>query len=84
MWRYLSGVYVFDSWLRKVKQKTKDLDVNIVLQYHDEILLVCPADIKARVEELLKESMVETNKDLNLNVEIGISVDFGKNYGQVH
>ena len=79
-----SGVYVFDSWLRKIKQKTKDLDVNTVLQYHDEILLVCPVDIKARVEELLKESMVETNKDLNLNVEIGISVDFGKNYGQVH
>ena len=79
-----SGVYVFDSFLRKVKQKTKDLDVNIVLQYHDEILLVCPVDIKARVEELLKESMVETNKDLNLNVEIGISVDFGKNYGLVH
>jgi len=79
-----SGVFVFDSWVRKVKQKTKGMGIDIVLQYHDEILLVCPKSLKVNLEKLLKEAMVETNKELNLNIEIGISVDFGNNYGECH
>lgn len=80
----MSGVFVFDSWLRKVKQKTKDYGIRVVLQYHDEILLICPKKYKVEIESILKQAMVETNRELNLNIEIGISVDFGKNYGQVH
>lgn len=79
-----SGVFVFDSWLRKVKQKTKNMDIHIVLQYHDEILLICPLNLKVQLESILKEAMIETNKEIKLNIEIGISVDFGKNYGECH
>lgn len=79
-----SGVYVFDSWLRKVRSKLKEYDANVVLQYHDEILLVCLLKDKDIIEQILQEAMVETNKEINLNITIGISVDFGENYAEVH
>jgi DNA polymerase I-like protein with 3'-5' exonuclease and polymerase domains len=79
-----SGVYVFDSWLRKVKEKIKNLDIHVVLQYHDEILLVYSIEFKDKLRQILEQAMVETNEQLKLNIEIGISVDFGNNYGECH
>lgn len=82
--KILSGVYVFDTWLYRVKKAIKSLDIEVVLQYHDEILLLLDEKHKAQLDAILKEAMVQTNRDLALNIEIGISVDFGQNYGECH
>lgn len=78
-----SGVYVFDSWLRKVRQKLNP-EIKVILQYHDELLLVCKPDRKEFVEHSLKSAMEDTNQEVNLNVDIKVSVDWGVNYSEVH
>ena len=32
----------------------------------------------------LLEAIDETNKELKLNIELGISIDFGSNYAKIH
>lgn len=77
-----SGVFVFDTWLRECKKLLPNIP--ILMQYHDELMLICKKEDKQFVEDSLKQAMVTTNKLLNLNIEITISVDFGYNYAEVH
>lgn len=77
-----SGVYVFDTWLRKVISKISPTIV--VLQYHDELLIDCKKSEREKIEKSLREAMEETNKEVKLNVEIGISVSWGNNYAECH
>jgi hypothetical protein len=79
-----TGVYVFDSWLRKVRTALKPYGVKVCMQYHDELLLVCKEWAKERVEGILKSAMIEANSELGLNVDIGVSVDWGTNYSECH
>ena len=77
-------VYVFDSWLRKVRTALKPIGVQVCMQYHDELLLVCRDVLKSDVEKILKDSMIELNNEMGLNVSIGMSVDWGSNYADCH
>lgn len=79
-----TGVYVFDTWVRKCREKLIPFGIKICMQYHDEILLWCKASQKNTVTQLLKEAMKETNNELKLNVEIDISIDWGTNYAECH
>lgn len=79
-----TGVYVFDSWLRKVRIALEPLGIKVCMQYHDELLLVCKKWAKERVEGILKSAMIEMNSQIGLNVDIGISVDWGTNYAECH
>lgn len=79
-----TGVFVFDCWLRKVRAKLKSKGIPVVLQYHDEILLVFKKGHRDFVTSTLRQAMKEVNEMLNLNVEIGISVDYGNNYAVCH
>lgn len=49
-----------------------------------EIMLVVPKEKKEELEQVLKDAIEDANKELKLNVPLGISVDFGKNYKEVH
>jgi DNA polymerase I-like protein with 3'-5' exonuclease and polymerase domains len=75
-----TGVYIFDSWVMRMRRK----GIHPQLQYHDEVLLSIPKGKEEEVEELLKEAMKEVNDTLKLNVEIGVDVQFGGSYGDVH
>ena len=79
-----TGVYVFDTWLRKVRIALKPFGVRVCMQYHDELLLVCQKWEKDKVEDVLKSAMIELNGSMGLNVDIGISVDWGLNYAKCH
>ena len=79
-----TGVYVFDTWLRKVRQNLKPLGIKVCFQYHDELLLYFKKEHKNQVADILNLSMKQTNEELNLNVSIGISIDFGLNYADCH
>ena len=79
-----TGVYVFDSWLMEVRNRLKVKGIKVIMQYHDELLLICRKEEKEEVENILKQSMEETNNLINLNVKINISVDWGKNYAECH
>lgn len=75
-----TGVYIFDSFIRKVREK----GIIIRLQYHDEILIYLKITEKDKVKKILQDSIEEINSEIKLNVPLGISVDFGENYSMVH
>lgn len=75
-----TGVYCFDFWIREVRKKS----IKIMLQYHDEIAFSLPKGKELEVEQILLEAISEVNKNIKLNVPLGVSVDFGENYSQIH
>lgn len=79
-----SGVFVVDSWIYQIRKRLKPLGIGICLQYHDEILLYFKKEYQQQVETILRESMKVVNKNLNLNIEVGISIDIGENYAECH
>lgn len=75
-----TGVYCFDSWLRKVRSK----GIKVMLQYHDEIGFKVKKGEEEVSEKALKDSIMELNQEIKLNVPLGVSVQFGPNYSDIH
>lgn len=75
-----SGVYCFDLWVRKVREK----GIKIMFQMHDEIAFPLKKGEEETVRKLLLEAVEEVNEILSLNVPLGVSVDFGENYSIIH
>ncbi len=79
-----SGSYVFDTLLKHVRNRLIPMNIPIVMQYHDEGLTYFKKEYKEKVKEKLDEAVIAMNKELQLNVEIGISISFGNNYADCH
>ena len=75
-----TGVYCFDTWVKHVLSKRKQLTA----QFHDEIVLCIREGFEEKCEGLLKWAINKTNEELKLNVKLDVSVDFGENYSQIH
>lgn len=75
-----TGVYCFDLWVREVRAR----DIKIILQYHDEIVFSLPKGKEEDVERILQEAIEAVNNIVGLNVPLGISVDIGDNYAEIH
>ena len=75
-----TGVFLFDNWIREVRKR----GVKISLQYHDEIMFYLNPEDKDKITKILLESMEVINKNIKLNVPLGCSIDFGKDYAEVH
>ena len=75
-----TGVFCFDSWIMRVRKK----GIKISMQMHDEILFKMKGKSKEEINKFLQEAIKETNDYLKLNVPLGISVEFGKDYASVH
>lgn len=75
-----SGVYCFDLWVREVRKS----GIKISMQYHDEIMFSLLAEDKELTEKKLKDAIAVVNEQVKLNVPLGISVDIGDNYAEIH
>lgn len=75
-----TGVYVFDTWIRHVRSKRKQMTG----QFHDEGVWEIKKGFREKGEALLRWAMKKTNEELNLNVTIDIGVDFGRSYADIH
>lgn len=75
-----TGVYCFDLWVREVRKR----GIRIMLQYHDEIVFSLERGKEEETERLLLEAIEAVNEVVGLNVPLGVSVDFGDNYAQIH
>jgi len=73
-----SGVYCFDQWVFFARK----LGVQVTFQAHDEVVVV--SDDPDSIQEKLQKAIEMTNDKLQLNVPLGIDVQVGKNYGEVH
>lgn len=75
-----TGVYAFDSWVRKVRQQ----GVKNCGQFHDEIISPILKGTEEEHKSKLQLAISQTNAELQLNVELRISIDFGNSYAEIH
>jgi len=75
-----TGVYCFDSWVRKVRNS----GLKVCGQFHDEIIVPLLKGEEDKVRNTLLTCIDEVNKEIKLNIELGISVDFGNTYAEIH
>jgi hypothetical protein len=75
-----TGVYCFDTWLYFVSRKLPD----ILGQFHDEGIWQILKNNRERVSRILNWAIDKTNEKLKLNVKLGISIQYGDTYGQIH
>lgn len=75
-----TGVFCFDMWIynfRKIRPQ-------ITGQMHDEVILTVKKGYRDEVTKLLKDAIVLTNKQLKLNRDLDVDVQFGNSYAEIH
>ena len=75
-----SGSYCFDKWVAFYRSKRS----NIIGQFHDESINLIREGEEKEHTEILKWAVQKLNEQLKLNVELGIDVQYGNNYAEVH
>lgn len=75
-----TGVYCFDLWVRQVRLR----GIKIMIQYHDEIVFHLRVGEEDQVSAKLLEAIEAVNNSVKLNVPLGVSVDFGTSYAEIH
>lgn len=72
--------YVFDLWVENILKVRPQLTA----QFHDEVVLLVREENVTRLSDLCHEALRETNEHLKLNRELGIGVQVGDRYSQIH
>ena len=75
-----TGAYVEDRWIFHMRKK----GLKMILQYHDEVAFYLKKEDRDISEKMVHDSMEEVNKELQLNVPIKVSMDFGVKYSEIH
>lgn len=75
-----TGAYCFDTWLAFCMSK----GVVPCGQFHDEFITCVEEKDRQWCEGVLLFSIEETNKKLKLNVDLGIDIQFGSRYSEIH
>ena len=75
-----TGVYCFDLWVGKCRQA----GLNIIGQFHDEVIVLCNKGEEENVAKIMKDSIESVNNLVKLNVPLGIDYSFGDNYAEIH
>lgn len=72
--------YVFDKWVMYIRAKRPQLTA----QFHDEIVLTVLKREQKEVDSLVNSAIDKLNKSINLNRTLGIGVQWGKRYSDIH
>lgn len=75
-----TGVFCFDMWIYNFRQVRPQLTG----QMHDEVILTVKKGYRDEVTKLLKDAIQLTNKQLKLNRELDVDVQFGDSYAEIH
>ncbi len=75
-----TGSYCFDKWVAYYRTRRS----NIVGQFHDESINVVRKGEEEQHTNVLSWAIGKLNEQLKLNVELGIDVQYGKNYSEIH
>lgn len=77
-----TGVFCFDKWVANARRK----GIRMCGQFHDEVVfpLVNETSILASNRQVLHRSVQEVNDQLKLNRPLGIDVQFGNSYAEIH
>jgi len=75
-----TGAYCFDKWVAYYRVARP----NIVGQFHDESINLVKKGDEERHQRRLVNAINKLNEELNLNVDLGIDVQFGNKYSEIH
>ena len=75
-----TGSYCFDKWVAYYRMRRP----NIVGQFHDESINVIREGEQNEHTSVLTWAINKLNQQLKLNVDLGIDVQYGKTYADVH
>lgn len=75
-----TGTYCFDMWLKEVLKKRRQLTG----QAHDEGIWEVKKGHREAATKLLKDAIQEVNKQLKLNRDLDVGVQFGESYAEIH
>lgn len=75
-----TGSWLFDEWLRLILTKRPQLTA----QFHDEFIIQIKEGFESQCETLVRDCMKKLNEVVNLNVQLGCDVQFGKRYADIH
>ena len=75
-----TGVWCFDTWVRHVREG----GLPLIGQMHDEVIGVLKPENKERASKLLRKAIDKTNKELKLNRELDIDIQYGSDYSEIH
>ena len=75
-----TGTYCFDMWVKELRKR----GVRMVGQFHDEVISQVRIGFRDKVAKDFRDSVEQVNKDLGLNRELSVGVDFGKDYSEIH
>ena len=75
-----TGSYCFDKWVAYYRMRRP----NIVGQFHDESINVIKEGEQNEHTSVLTWAINKLNEQLKLNVDLGIDVQYGKTYAEVH
>ena len=75
-----TGAYCFDKWVAYYRGARP----NIVGQFHDESINVVKKGEENLHTNYLQEAIEKLNEDLKLNVTLGIDIQYGNNYSEIH
>ena len=75
-----TGVYCFDMWVKHVRSKK----LPIIGQMHDEIIGLLRKGLRDKAIAACKWAVGEVNRELKLNRELDVDVQFGNSYADIH
>lgn len=75
-----TGVYCFDSWVKECR----GMGLETIGQFHDEVIVLTKEGDEDKVENIMSMGIDNVNQTVNLNVPLGIDVQFGPNYSEIH
>ena len=75
-----TGAYCFDLWVYNYTRSRP----NLLGQFHDETINAVKKGDEEKHTETLQKAMNNLNKHLQLNVDLGIDVQYGATYADIH
>lgn len=75
-----TGVYCFDTWLSECRAR----GLKTIGQFHDETIVLTQEGREDWVKTQMEIAINKTNEKIQLNVPLGIDVQFGKTYADIH
>ena len=75
-----TGVYCFDTWIKYFLQVRRQLTG----QMHDEVILHVKKGNRERCTDMLNTAIRQANNELKLNRELGIDIQYGDSYADIH
>tara|TARA_R100001463_G_scaffold46824_2_gene95478 strand:- start:2733 stop:4583 length:1851 start_codon:yes stop_codon:yes gene_type:complete len=75
-----TGAYCFDKWVAYYRTRRP----NIIGQFHDESINLVKKGEEDAHSSALTWAIKKLNEDLKLNVDLGIDIQYGQRYSEVH